>query len=200
MNRTNPLWLGIAVVAFCLGIGIGRFTSPSKSQTGIARAPISSANQTATQQASEPNIQSSLSVTKNAAGESANSAAGDVYTRIRDALAAPGTGQIYESFGKFSNLIDEKNVRDVLTFAERISKKEQKDALTSLILARWAEFDPKRALEFTQNISDSRSRASALANALSSWAQRDSASAIAWAQQMPGGSMRDQTIHAVLAT
>src|SRR5207244_2882864 len=88
----------------------------------------------------------------------ASEPAEDVYSQIKNALTANGTARLYDSFGKFSHLVDQDNVREVLAFAEKIPQKEQREALTLLVLARWAEFDPQPALGFAQNISASQSR------------------------------------------
>ena len=189
MNRV--VW--IALVALLAGIAIGRL---SVSTTSVSRtsAVAGGKNSTAPTESSLP---------KNASTQSASNAAGtsgDIYSEIKNVLSANGTSQLYDSFGKFSYLINENNVGDVLAFAEKIPQKEQRDALILLVLGRWAEIDPKAALEFGRNISTASTRGAALSNALSSWAQRDPAAAMAWAQQMPAGTERDRTVQAVLAT
>src|SRR5437868_7433737 len=202
MHRLNRFWLSIAIVAFCFGIAIGRFAIPTSTSNPVARAGSISNNRSSGIETNGATVQHHSGSKRNSRPESTEAAGpdGNIYARITDSLTASGTARLYDSFGKFSNLIDQKNVRDVLAFAEKISKKEHRDALTLLILARWAEFDPKEALTFAQSIPAVSSRTWALGSALSSWAQRDSAGAIAWAQQMAPGPVRDQTIQVVLSS
>src|SRR5947207_14002189 len=171
MNRPPQIWIGIAVVAFCLGIAIGRFTFRIESvPKPVAANPAAGSSNT------NPAAPEGSSSKKARRSEPASAAevGDDVYSQIKGVLESNGTSRLYDSFGKISQLIDQNNVRDVLAFAEKISKKEQKDALTLLVLARWAEFDPQAALTFAQNISASQSRTWALVRAVSGWAQRDS--------------------------
>src|SRR5207302_8476574 len=201
MNRLDRFWLTIAIVTFCLGIAIGRFGIPTGTTKPAVDAESPRNHQSSAGPTNAATVQNNSDSKDNSRADfiAGSQSDRDIYSQIKDSLTANGTARLYDSFGRFSNLIDQKNVRDVLAFADKIPKKEQKDALTSLVIARWAEFDPKSALEFAQDISTLPSRTSAMGNALSAWAQRDSASAIAWAQQMAPGPARDQTIHAVLS-
>src|SRR2546423_3223682 len=128
MARLSRISLAIGAVAFCLGIALGRF-SVSTNRAAISAAASRS---TAPAQSNAP-VPPENSRTKKTSSASVEES-GDVYSEIKSSLTATGTSRLYESFGKFSHLIDEKNVRDVLAFAEKIPQKEQKEAVTLLVL------------------------------------------------------------------
>src|SRR4030095_9499484 len=193
MNWNSRSWLAIVAVTFCLGLAIGRFAVPTRIEKVPARASSTPRNQ-ASSSLTNANSARDDARAKDAqpSGIESASSGPDVYSPIKDALASGGTTRLYDSFSAFSNLIDDKNVRAVMAFAEKIQKKEQKDALTSLVISRWADFDPKAALEFAQTLPPGNSRNAALNTTLTSWVQHDPAAAIAWTQQMPAGPDRDK--------
>src|SRR5437763_10215937 len=184
MDRLERFWLSIGLVAFCVGTAIGRFGIRTGTTKPVIRTESLRSNQSSAVSTNAATVQNNSDSKDNSRADfvAGSQSDRDIYSQIKDSLTSNGTARLYDSFGRFSNLIDQKNVRDVLAFADKIPKKEQKDALTSLVIARWAEFDPKSALEFARDISTLSSRTSAMGNALSAWAQRDSASAIACSQ------------------
>ena len=116
MNPSNRLWLGIAVLAFCLGIAIGRLAIPVGTTKSATRAESTSNNQSSTIQADATTVRDTSQSKNNRRSESANVEGRDqdIYAQIKDVLTATGTARLYDSFGKFSNLIDQNNVREVL--------------------------------------------------------------------------------------
>jgi len=125
MPRLNRFLLVVAIVAFCFGIAIGRFAIPTSTSNPVARAESISNNRSSGIETNGASVQHHSGSKRNSRPESTEAAGpdGNIYARITDSLTASGTARLYDSFGKFSNLIDQKNVRDVLAFAEKISRR-----------------------------------------------------------------------------
>ena len=84
-------------------------------------------------------------------GSAANSAV--CYSLGITAVDPVGMELLFERFlseerGEFSiaDAIDANNVREVLSFVEGLTKPQEKSMLVSLVVGRWAEFDPQSAI------------------------------------------------------
>src|SRR5256885_8332130 len=196
MNRQVSIW--IAIGTLLVGIAIGRLSVSTRS---VFSAPATTHSSVTNQKelAAPPAGNSSAKNLPQTEPVAAVASSGEIYSQLKEALSA-GTSRLYDAFTKFSQLIDNNNVRDVLAFAEKIPQKEQREAVTLLVLARWAEFDPKSALTFAQDIPGTQSRVWAISSVLSSWAKLDAAGAVAWAQQIPAGPWRAQPVHRLLSS
>src|ERR1041384_4771633 len=114
VNRPGQFWSGIAVGAFCLGIGMGRFMMPSNPAT----VPKSAATNPAAETSDASPIAAESSPKKARHPELAPAETGDdVYSQIKGVLESNGTSRLYDSFEKIAGQIDQNNVRDVLAFA-----------------------------------------------------------------------------------
>ncbi|MFL6515031.1 MAG: hypothetical protein ACJ8M1_08420, partial [Chthoniobacterales bacterium] len=120
---------GIAVVAvFALGTGvlIGRYTAaPLVAKSAPANTSTAEIHRSAP--TSTPAKQVRHSVTEKIADpESTPVSSENVVTALRNALAHMGTRRTFVEFGKLAELIDEKNVGEVLAFAEGLPKAQDK--------------------------------------------------------------------------
>ena len=82
-------------------------------------------------------------------------------------------------------MIDGNNVRDVLAFAENISKKEEKEALVSLVIGRWAEFDPQSAVASTQQMPAGPAHDKTILAVMSNLSEKDPQTALSILQSLP---------------
>jgi hypothetical protein len=85
-------------------------------------------------------------------------------------------------------------VNEVIAFAETVQKPQEKSMLLSLVIGRWAEFDPAGRDRLRAEYSARTSRNWAITSAVSGWAERDSAAATAWRSKLPPGPARDQAL------
>ena len=193
MNQKSKWIVAVAAALFIAGVVIGHYAVPTSVKKNIAAEP------TPTSKLSSTRISKTQSLGKTDADPSRPQEP-DIFARIKELLARSRDGQRRERFNEIAQLIDEKNVRDVLAYAQRIEGKRQRYALTLLVIGRWAEFDPQSAIVYAQNDAPASVRNWATASALHSWAQRDRSAATAWAQQLPLGQVRDQTIQVILAS
>src|SRR3954447_24664934 len=199
LGMKSPIGIAIiAVLALGSGILIGRYTAApvvAKSAPTIASAPqlhgaapISApakpVRRTVTEKGAEPD---SSPVTSE-----------NVVTALRNALAHMGSRRTFVEFGKLAELIDAKNVGEVLAFAEGLPKAQDKTMVLSLLLNRWAEFDPKSALAYAENLPAGNARTRAITSALGGWAEHDPAAATAWTLQLPAGQLRDRAMQSVV--
>ena len=135
--KPSVLSVLLALAALAAGIVIGRYTvppAPARVQTAssipspspITFPPVLTRKSNRTE---EPNK----------AATPAN--AEDVITAIKNALGHLGSRRTFAEFGKLSELINEKNLGEVLAFAESLPKAQEKNMVLSMLLGRWAEFD-----------------------------------------------------------
>src|SRR5206468_12286244 len=108
-----------------------------------------------------------------------------------NALSQIGSLRTFVEFGKLAELINEKNLGEVLAFAESLPKAQEKNMVLSMLLGRWAEFDPKAALGYAQTLPAGNARTRAITSALGGWAEHDAAAASAYALQLHAGPVRD---------
>jgi len=92
---------------------------------------------------------------------------------LKVAISGSGSRRSYAAFSKISDSVNEKNVREVLGFAEGLPREQDKSMLRSLLVGRWAEFDPKAAVAYAEALPNGASRNSALTSAVGGWAEHD---------------------------
>src|SRR5436853_76206 len=216
MNSVSGFWAGIALTAFCLGLAVGHFVVPRATEPRIASSPSAPRNLSPATAAS---VDRDIGVADKSGTEASRGVLEpNVYARIQEALASGGTTRLYEAFQRIAGLIDDKNVHDVLAFADKVSKKDQKDALISLVVARWAEFaaqltnhssreislqaigsawgkqDPEAALAWANGLRSDQERNRAQQSIFSAWANKDPQEASGAVTSLPSGPVRDQVI------
>src|SRR4029077_16734006 len=145
-SGVSVLLAGLALVG---GIVIGRYTANS-----VARAKGSI---TSSIPSPSPIYLPSLSIRPSPPPDDRKKEASpanteDVVAAIKNALGHLGSRRSYVEFGKLSELINQNNVGEVLAFAESLPKAQDKNMVLSMLLGRWAEFDPRAALGYAQTL------------------------------------------------
>src|SRR2546430_16459511 len=145
------LTVAIAAAVFVLGLVVGRYALPVSKGNALTQARARLGDDRS--KISKPvagNSQPAATV----AAESANSSArgDDIFAKLKELLATPGTRRLYNEFANVAGLIGPDNVRAVLAFAVSLSQRDQRAALSMLIIGRWAEFDPQAPIATAQNI------------------------------------------------
>jgi hypothetical protein len=173
-----------ALGAFLVGIIVGYYavlpslTGGSHPQSGkfestLPANPVLSPKQTTALDESPPRSTPSLPSNEN------------IIADLKTALIHADSRHSYAAFSKLIESVDEKNIQPVLAFAQSVPKDEKSRILLSLLVGRWAEFDPQAAIAYAQNTPGESSRNSMLTSALSGWAEHNLPGASAWAQQLP---------------
>ena len=70
----------------------------------------------------------------------------DVIAALKNALARPNNRQVYKTLSRLVDSMDAGNVREVLSYAQRLPKEQDKAGLLSLIFIRWGELNPTEAV------------------------------------------------------
>jgi hypothetical protein len=185
--------LSIAVTALVLGVVIGRYSVPVPKRVGQGPVPAAVAGENSFNQPSA--VPPFSSARKNGAEEEAAPATGDashqdIVASLKAALSHAGTRQNYAALSKLMEAVDQKNLSEALSFAESLPRDEKSTMLLSLLIGKWAEFDPAGAVNYAQRSSLGASRNWLVGSALSTWADQDVKAAAAWAQQLPPGQVR----------
>ena len=194
MNRfALPVFM--VVTALIFGVMIGRYTAPA----GKAHVPTAVARE-----AEIPRLplRAGSVVLPPSAGEKradhSDSEPSDIVAGIKAAMSRVGTRHNYAAFSKLVESVDEKNIAQAISFTESLPKDEKGTMLLSLLVGRWAEFDPQNALNYAQRTPFGPSRNSLLGSAISGWAEHDLTAATAWTQQLPPGPLRDQALQTIV--
>ena len=74
----------------------------------------------------------------------------NIIAKIKAALAHSSSRHTYATFSKLAEMVDAKNVRELLAFVQTLPKPQEKSMLVSLFVARWAELEPSAALAYAQ--------------------------------------------------
>ena len=193
--------VSIAVPALLAGIAIGHYVAPAPTSSSTQSSASTSSSQrmvsTNAPRTTPTPIVSSLEAEP--AEPEAGSTSDNIIDRMKAALARPGGRRTYATFSKLADSIDPDNVRAVLAFAEGLQKPQEKSMVLSLVVGRWAEFDPQAAIDYAQKIPPGTSRNWAITSAVAGWAERDPSAATSWAQQMPPGPARDQAMQTIVS-
>jgi hypothetical protein len=105
----------------------------------------------------------------------------DLIGELKNALAHSSSRRAYATLSTLVNSIGPANVREVVNFAQSLSKQQDKNSLAWLVFARWAEFNPTEAINFAQSMPAGPDRDRAVSSAVSAWAENDAAAVLAWA-------------------
>src|SRR5437870_1018615 len=128
------------IVAFIVGVALGYSLLPSPkpapvttsvslvpetaAKTAISKPPAKTADQ------SEPAKPTPSDSSDNAAPVSTENLIAD----LKAALASSSTRRTYAAFSRATEAINEKNVRDVLGFAETLPREQDKSVLRSFVI------------------------------------------------------------------
>ena len=190
-----------AAAALLVGVAIGHYAIPGSKipRVKTAATALSSEANTSVATTILPPPKDSTSTIKST-GEPAPSSAEQIIESIKAAVARPDTRHTYVTFSKLAESVDEKNVREVLAFAQNLPRQQDKSTLVSLLVGRWAEFDPKSAIAYAQSLPGGSPRNAAVTSVVGGWAEHDLAAATAWTQQLPPGQARDQAMQTIVSS
>ena len=180
-----------ALGAFLVGIIVGHYTvlpsrtggshpQSGKFESTLPATPVPSPKQTTALDESPPRSTSSVPSNEN------------IIADLKAALIHAGGRHSDAVFAKLIESVDEKNIQPALAFVQSVPNPDKRRMLLSLLVGRWAEFDPQAAIAYAQNApAGSFFQNWMLTSALSGWAEHDLPGASAWAQQLPPGPARD---------
>ena len=149
-----PLIIGL--VALVAGIVIDRIALPHSSVTPTASsaARISSGSPLSTSTAGTNSTKKNASTesgTPDGADDSkTQQTAQSAIAAIKLALANPNSRRNYGRLSKVIDALEKKELQEVIKFAEGLPKQQEKSMLVSMLVSRWAEFDPQAAIAYAQ--------------------------------------------------
>src|SRR2546428_10822372 len=186
ISRMRRFILSVAFIALGIGMAIGHYAFPVLKTSPPPRSASSSPKATAISSSSIALPRHLGSASPDSAGIRSEISANQIISEIKAALAYPGRQHTYAALAKLADSIDQKNVREVLTFVQTLEEHE-KSMLVPLLIGRWAELDPQAAVAYAQNFPAGSFRNWALTSAIGSWAEHDAAAATAWTAQLSPG-------------
>jgi hypothetical protein len=104
--------------------------------------------------------------------------------------------KMWERVNEIAKAIHPTDIPQALAFAAKLPKDVQTSLRYSLV-ARWAETDPRAAMEFASNIKNFNERNQMILSVLRGWAKEDATSAAAWVEQLPAGRLRNDATSAI---
>jgi len=104
--------------------------------------------------------------------------------------------KVWERLNDIAKAVDPTDIPQVLAFATKLPNDIQSSVRSSLI-ARWAEVDPRAAMEFAGNIKNFSERNQAILSVLRGWAKDDATGAAAWVEQLPPGRLRNDAMNSI---
>ncbi len=112
-------------------------------------------------------------------------------------LKGPSREKLWERVGEIAKGIDPADIPQMLAMLSKLPVEIQNSLRYSLV-PRWAEADPRAAMEFANGVKNSNERQQMILGVLRGWAQRDPLAAVAWIQQLPPGRLRNEAPGAVM--
>ena len=106
-------------------------------------------------------------------------------------LKGPSREKLWERVGEIAKGIDPADIPQMLAMLSKLPVEIQNSLRYSLV-PRWAEADPRAAMEFANGVKNSNERQQMILGVLRGWAQRDPLAAAAWIQQLPPGRLRNE--------
>ncbi len=104
--------------------------------------------------------------------------------------------KVWERLNEIAKAVDPADIPQVLAFATKLPNDLQSSVRYSLI-ARWAEVDPRAAMEFAGAIKNFNERQQAILSVLRGWAKDDVTGAAAWVEQLPPGRLRNDAMSSI---
>src|SRR6266436_154132 len=190
-HRFLLIFAGISL--FMIGLFVGRHRLLEPNAPSVKSDVVYS--QALKKQNGEPSP-SQLSATETAPSLST----ADVISGLRNALQESSRRRKSAALSRLVDAVDRTNVREVFDFAQNLPNEQDRYALSSNVLERWAELNPAEAFAFAQTRRAGQERNEATYSVITNWAQSDPNGALAAAQQMPRSSIRESAIEGVLRT
>src|SRR2546422_3932619 len=117
---------------------------------------------------------------------------------IREALAVADPARRSEILDEVSRLVEPSDLPEAFRRAEDLVRGDLREQFRGALLARWAAFDPKAAVETAQTIRHAQCRQTVTLKLLDTWAEKDPEGAIAWAEALAASVSREQALLVVL--
>src|SRR4051812_47290552 len=194
MARSRLLAVAVcgAAALFVCGIVLGRLSSPRAKRGPRVAGPSVNAPEPVVQETNRATSSKSGAAEQDPLRQSGTSQSSvDFVSNLKRLLDAGHTRKMYSRLSTLMDSLDLTNVKDVLDFAQKLPRPQDRMMVMQSVVSRWAELNPRDALAFAETIPTMRERSSAIQGAVSGWAETDAPSAVAYVQQMPAGPNRD---------
>ncbi|MEY2531739.1 MAG: hypothetical protein QOI96_1824, partial [Verrucomicrobiota bacterium] len=125
--------------ALFLGIVIGRYAIPSATISHVKTTTPPGLGEGGTTIIASPILlpQKETRSTIASKNESASSSTEQIIESIKTALAGPSNRRAYAGLSQVAESVDEKNVREVIAFAQNLPIQQDKNTLVALLVGRW---------------------------------------------------------------
>jgi hypothetical protein len=175
------VWLATAAVTFCLGRFMGYIETPATHSATVATAapgsaPISAADASATV-LTETTENHDSPLQRLTGGQSLDEWLKRLLGQEDEIARMQGFLRLLESLGTGEEIEEVLNV--LLANPNGWSRSKE----FSMLLQKWAQFDPVKAMAFVEKIKDNGTKFGGYRAVLSTWTRRDAQAAISWAQE-----------------
>jgi hypothetical protein len=185
----------LAVASFGAGLVVGRHHPKS---TGVSETSPAASNSTMPGQPL-PAINAKPRRVATASDKSELPARRLSLAEIESALAelkGLSRSKLWERVNEIVKGVDPADIPRVMAMLAKLPA-ELQNSLRYSLLPRWAETDPRAAMEFANGIKNLNERHQAILSVLRGWAKDDPQGAAAWIQQLPPGRLRNEAPGAI---
>ncbi len=179
----HPIFAVATTATFVAGVIVGHYAMPRSVR--LSAPALSAANEISTR--SSERTSPTLSISAPNQFDPAASLSENIIVAIENAAAHPGNRQIYSEVNELIENLDPKDVRPVIDAIQHLPNPRERNTFMSMLIARWAEGDPRGALDYAQT-ENAAGKGWLVAEVVGTWAEHDSAAAMAWVTQTPPGS------------
>ncbi len=106
-------------------------------------------------------------------------------------LRSLSRSRLWERMSEISKAIDPADISAALALVAKLPPDLQ-SLIRSSLIARWAETDPRSAMEAASSLKNFNERHQAILSVLRGWAKDDPQGAAAWIEQLPPGRLRTE--------
>ena len=182
----HPIFAVATTATFVAGVVVGHYAMPRSVR--LSAPALSAANEISTRSSERTSQTPSISASDKA--DPAASSSENIIGAIENAAAHPGNRQLYSEVNELIENLDPKDVRPVIDAIQHLPNPRERNTFMSMLIARWAEGDPRGALDYAQT-ENAAEKGWLVAEVVGIWAEHDSAAAMAWVTQTPPGSERN---------
>ncbi|MFO1515027.1 MAG: hypothetical protein U1F83_19330 [Verrucomicrobiota bacterium] len=159
----------LAVAGFGAGLLVGRQHAPSSASTAPTAATGAASNETPLPAV---NVKTRATAASNKSGpDSGRMSLAEVEAALLE-LPKLSRSKVWERLNEIAKAVDPADIPQVLAFATKLPNDIQSSIRYSLV-ARWAETDPRAAMEFAGNIKNFNERNQTILSVLRGWAKDD---------------------------
>ena len=106
-------------------------------------------------------------------------------------LKSSSRSKLWERVNEIARAVDPADIPQVMALVAKLSL-ELQNSLRYALLPRWAEADPRAAMDYASGLKNVNERHQTILNVLSGWAKMDPQGATAWVEQLPAGRLRNE--------